>query len=437
MFSARMFLPWRTHMRAGPGAGSDDHRRVFRYWRGVGPGARLPITGNVTGDGDPERPVDLARSHGPCSPRSSNPGARHPMAAGFHGAKRPVRSSRPPTAPQAQPTSSRAGLLRQLSRRTGQALPVASAKAQALSSQRAALVLLVSYTQENTHENRLDCLLRISYTRFDNTRVYRSRFAGRKRKAMMSVITKLLSLALFACLIAPVMSAGPIAPCPTASLAVYVAAGAPCQIGSLEFSGFAYANNYFPDLPGPSASNILVTPSGNPADPGLDFSSAWKVAGAGDGMDSEISYVVMTASGAPTIDEAVLGMTDTVNSMPLSIEYSEFFCLGKVVTGAGQCPTADQLDLVLQGPTSGFRQTSAAFAPVSEMTILNDIFIESQGANGCGTISNGSNNFPTATPEPGTPLLGLTGLLVLWQMARVGAHRRRLRQACDGTIPAR
>lgn len=89
MFSARMFLPWRTHMRAGPGAGSDDHRRVFRYWRGVGPGARLPITGNVTGDGDPERPVDLARSHGPCSPRSSNPGARHPMAAGFHGANGP------------------------------------------------------------------------------------------------------------------------------------------------------------------------------------------------------------------------------------------------------------------------------------------------------------------------------------------------------------
>ena len=141
MFSARMFLPWRTHMRAGPGAGSDDHRRVFRYWRGVGPGARLPITGNVTGDGDPERPVDLARSHGPCSPRSSNPGARHPHGCWLPRRKRPVRSSRPPTAPQAQPTSSRAGLLRQLSRRTGQALPVASAKAQALSSQRAALVL--------------------------------------------------------------------------------------------------------------------------------------------------------------------------------------------------------------------------------------------------------------------------------------------------------
>src|ERR1035437_8353234 len=86
----------------------------------------------------------------------------------------------------------------------------------------------------------------------------------------------------------------------------------------------------------------------------------------------------MTASGAPTIDEAVLGMTDTVNSMPLSIEYSEFFCLGKVVTGAGQCPTADQLDLVLLGPTRGVRQTSAPVAQVSEMTILNDIFIVSQ-----------------------------------------------------------
>jgi len=233
-----------------------------------------------------------------------------------------------------------------------------------------------------------------------------------------------LGLALFACLIATVMSAGPIAPCPTASLAAYVAAAAPCQIGSLDFSGFGYANNYFPGLLGPSASNILVTPSTNPADPGLDFSSAWTAAGAGNGMDSVISYVVMTASGAPTIDEAVLGMTATVNSLPLSIQYSEFFCLGEVVTGVGQCPAADQLELMLQGPTSGYRQTSASFAPVSEMTVLNDIFIKSQGANGNGMVSDGGNNFPTQTPEPATLLLALTGLLVLWRAANLGRSRQ-------------
>jgi len=239
---------------------------------------------------------------------------------------------------------------------------------------------------------------------------------------MTSLITRLFGLALCACLIASVMSAGTIVPCTTASLAVYVAAAEPCQIGSLVFSDFAYANDYFPTMLGPSASNILVTPSSsNPSDPGLDFSSAWNVAGAGDGMDSVISYVVMTASGAPAINEASLGMTVTVNSLPLSLEYSEFFCLGKVVTGVGQCPAADQLELTLQGPTNGVQQTSASFGPVSEMTVLGDLFIKS-GLNGSGMISDGGNTFPANTPEPGTPLLGLTGLLVLWRMAKV---RRR------------
>jgi len=42
----------------------------------------------------------------------------------------------------------------------------------------------------------------------------------------------------------------------------------PCQIGSLEFSDFAYTNTYFPTLPGPPASAVTVTPSSNPANPG-------------------------------------------------------------------------------------------------------------------------------------------------------------------------
>jgi hypothetical protein len=247
----------------------------------------------------------------------------------------------------------------------------------------------------------------------------------RKRKIMTSLITKLLSLALFVLLIAPVMFAGPLVPCPTADLSVYLAATAPCEVGGLEFSGFGYSNNFFPADPGPSATNILVTPSTNSADPGLNFSSAWNVGGSGDGMDSLISYVVMTVSGAPTIDESDISITDTVPSLPLSIQYSEFMCLGKAISGVGQCPSADELELTIQGPTSGPRQTSATFAPVSEMTVLNDLFVESQG--GSGSVSGAANNFPTptTTPEPATPLLSLTGLLVLWRMAK--AHRHSLR----------
>ena len=234
---------------------------------------------------------------------------------------------------------------------------------------------------------------------------------------MTSVLTKLLSLALFACLIASVMSAGPIAPCPTASVAVYVALTGPCQIGSLEFSDFAYTNTYFPTLPGPPASAVTVTPSSNPANPGLDLSAAWNVS-SGAGMDSALTYLVQTISGAPTIDQAVFGITDNIVSQPVSIQFSETLCVG-VAIGPGQCPAADKLFLVVQDP-----QSSVSFAPVSELTISNDIYIKANG-NGSGMISDVSNGLPT--PEPGIPLLSFSGLLALGLMARVGAHRRRLR----------
>ncbi|MGA2577098.1 MAG: hypothetical protein ABSH24_13860 [Bryobacteraceae bacterium] len=240
---------------------------------------------------------------------------------------------------------------------------------------------------------------------------------------MTSIITKLLSLTFLACLIASVMCAGPITPCQTATLAVYLAATTPCEFDGLEFSGFGYANGFFPTLPGPSAGNVTVTPSGN----GFEFSSEWNAAGTGDGMDSLITYVVTTVSGAPTIDQTIIGMTDTVNSLPLSMEYDQYLCVGEVVTAVGQCPLSDALKLVIQGPTNGYQQTSASFAPVSEITVLDSIFIKSQGPAGSGTIADITNSFPTttATPEPGTPLLGISGLLVLWLAGK--ARRWRLR----------
>jgi len=244
---------------------------------------------------------------------------------------------------------------------------------------------------------------------------------------MTSVTAKLLGLGLLACLIAPVMSAGGliVPACPTASVAAYVAlAGAACQIGDLEFSDFAYTNTFFPTLPGPPANAVTVTPSTNLANPGFDLSAAWNVSN-GAGMDSALTYLVATISGAATIDTASFGMTEVTTTPPVALQVTETLCVG-VPLGPGNCPSADEI--VLQIPNTGSQQISTSFGPVSELTISDDIFIRSlapDGPDGSGYISNVGNNLPEATPEPGTPLLGLSGLLVLGQMARVAYRRRR------------
>jgi hypothetical protein len=235
---------------------------------------------------------------------------------------------------------------------------------------------------------------------------------------MMSVFTKLLSLALLACSIAAVMSAGTIVPCPTASVAAYVALTGPCQIGGLEFSDFAYSNSYFPTMPGPPASAIQVTPSSDPGNPGLELStSSWTVSD-GVGMDSALTYLVQTISGAPTINEAAFGITDSIIRGAVSIQFAETLCIG-VATGPGTCPSADELYFLV--PSTG---TSVSFGPVSVMSVSNDVFIKSDGPSGSGSIADVTNGLPT--PEPGISLLSLSGLLALGLMAR--ANRRRLRR---------
>ncbi len=236
---------------------------------------------------------------------------------------------------------------------------------------------------------------------------------------MTSVFTKLLSLALLACSLAAVLSAGTIVPCPTASVAAYEALTGPCQIGSLEFSDFVYTNSYFPTLPGPPASAILVTPSSNPGDPGLELSSSSWTVSDGSGMDSDLTYLVRTISGAPTIDQATFGITDTIGS-GVTLLFAEYLCIGVPIgPGPGTCPPADEKYLVV--PSTGI---SYLFPPVSVMSISNDIFIKSTG--GSGSVADVTDSLPT--PEPGISLLSLSGLLVLALMAKVAANRRRLQR---------
>jgi hypothetical protein len=234
---------------------------------------------------------------------------------------------------------------------------------------------------------------------------------------MMSAITKTSVLALLVWLVVPVMYAG----------SIPVALGGPCQVGSLEFSDFAYTNTFFPTLPGPPASAVTITPSTNSADPGLDLSAPWDVSG-GSGMDSALTYLVATISGAATIDEADFGMTLAISSPPVAVQVGETLCIGAAI-GPGQCPPADEIFLII--PNTGSQSISTTFGPVSELTISDDVFIRATGQGGNGTITNVSNDLPQpqATPEPGTPLLGFSGLLMLGQMARVARRRRQARKA--------
>ena len=238
----------------------------------------------------------------------------------------------------------------------------------------------------------------------------------------MSGVAKLLNLGVLACLLSAVLSAGPIAPCTTASLSVYLSATMPCAVGALEFGHFAYSNTFFPTLPGPAASAIMVTPSSDPNNPGLDLSAAWSVAGMGTGMDSALTYLVQTISGLPTIDSAWFGTTEDISHSPVNVQVSETLCVGAAL-GAGKCPAADQISVVVPNG-QGAQQMSVSFGPVSELTVSNDIFIRSAGANGNGMISDVGNNFPASVPEPGSPVLVISGLLMLLPVARFGMRRR-------------
>ena len=89
---------------------------------------------------------------------------------------------------------------------------------------------------------------------------------------------------------------------------------------------------------------------------------------------------------------------------------------------------ADRVAEVLSARTDDFAYANLAVRGKLMQQIFDD---QLEPALALGpdliTISAGGNNFPTSTPEPGTPLLGLTGLLVLWRMGPRGiAGARRV-----------
>lgn len=227
---------------------------------------------------------------------------------------------------------------------------------------------------------------------------------------------KCFRMAVLPGLLAASVFATPVQNCAVAPLSAYVAAsGTPCQVGDLLFSTFAYGANHFPGHPGPPATSIFVTPINNPLNPGFLFSSSgWSVA-AGSYGDSTISYTVTTVSGAADIGIVDVNMQNNVVTDPVTFVAQETVCLVNVP--AGMCPDPNAVNLrVSHSPNPLQQEPNASFTPVSQITVIKDIFFASDSATGTGTIVAVTNTFPT--PEPVTSLLSLSGLLILWRVVK-------------------
>jgi hypothetical protein len=138
--------------------------------------------------------------------------------------------------------------------------------------------------------------------------------------------------------------------------------------------------------------------------------------GGGNGGDSDISYLITSATGAPIIGGVDLGVTETVASEPVKLIVDETVCVG-VLIAPGQCPEANTVTLENSNTPGALTEIPyATFAPVSEVTVLKDIYFASDGSTGNGQILSVSNTYPT--PEPAAGVLSLCGLVLMWQLGK-------------------
>jgi hypothetical protein len=53
-------------------------------------------------------------------------------------------------------------------------------------------------------------------------------------------------------------------------------------------------------------------------------------------MDSALTYLVMTISGAATIDDTAFGLTGVIASPPAPVQVAETLCTGRVLVRTGK-----------------------------------------------------------------------------------------------------
>jgi hypothetical protein len=224
---------------------------------------------------------------------------------------------------------------------------------------------------------------------------------------------KFFKLAMLGGLVSSVMLAGTVQPCTEQPLSAYVG-GANCSIGNLVFGGFTYESTALGTGMSVPASAITVVPLTTPGNLGIQFEANWTGGGAG-GSDSAIGYFVATGSGAPTLDAASLSLVAEASGVANAV-LDEYLCPG----GAFSSTCANQVHLDESVGLGGEPPNlSGTFAPVSIVGLVKDIRV--YGVTGTSSASVIANNYSTTTspvPEPVTPVLCLSGLLLLWRFRK-------------------
>jgi hypothetical protein len=224
---------------------------------------------------------------------------------------------------------------------------------------------------------------------------------------------RLIGFALLACLGSTALMAGTIDPCTAELLSVYLTSTTGCQIGGFVFGSFYYNPTALGTGSIVLASQIMVTPILGSA-PGLQFSANWTGTGNG-GTDSEIGYHMATVDGQAEISETTLGMTGTATGLANAL-LGEYVCPGGNFTDLCSANSQDVVHLSIGiGQNPGIQQPVGTFGPVSTLSVLKDVRVYGDG-QGIATLSSITNEFPT--PEPVTPLLALSGLLVMWRLRK-------------------
>lgn len=223
---------------------------------------------------------------------------------------------------------------------------------------------------------------------------------------------KICKLIMLGCLVASAIVAGTVQPCTEQALSAYL--GAPnCSIGDLVFGAFTYTPTALGTGAIVPASAITVIPMNTPGNIGIEFAANW-TGGAAGGTDSAIGYFVATGSGLPTLDAASLSLMGQASGVANAV-LDEFLCPGQAFSPT--CANQVHLDQVIGSGTEP-PNPYGTFAGVSNIGLVKDIRV--YGVTGTSSVSEITNNFPSnsTVPEPVTPLLCLSGLVVVWRLRK-------------------
>ncbi len=212
------------------------------------------------------------------------------------------------------------------------------------------------------------------------------------------------------------------APCPTATLDVYLAPGFSCTINGVTVSQFSYSGVFSGPIVALGTQAILVTPITNPGNEGLRFSGSL-IAGNEPAATSSQATVTYLVAG-PNLGTLEMSFNGATQGPSVTAVATESYCLGGTIAGCGSLQTLSATfpiftDRIGFGSVSqiGIQQqiqVTSAGVGTAEITEVADVFASAAligGGIGFTTTAplNGTGSFFLSVESgPNAPLTGLS-----------------------------